>query len=253
MASGGSGVPLARGRRKRQPNSSGAGSTAANTETTGATGRRTRGTSARLWADTGPARDWRDVYRRADPGSPNYRGPRDAITGAPIEPDSLILHFADYDRKRKLYLGTAIPYGLHTRQTDGTGAAGLQKDRLGGARWTPQFSRYMSEVRDELTAEQWARLSEWWAVPYVVDRLRALLGDITVNAVLTVTFRRDAYDEAVKRYQVTRQWLARREREVYREARRLLFGPRGPERERVTTPSGPISESEGPMAASEPA
>jgi hypothetical protein len=96
---------------------------------------------------------------------------RDPLTGEPLRRGTLRIRVRDYDRTRHKDYQTPIPYRLHCRAEEtvdrSQGDVGNLSERLGSNAYAPAFQRYLDE--GQRSEQKQAR--EWWAMPYVLDRL----------------------------------------------------------------------------------
>lgn len=138
-------------------------------------------------------------YRHVQPGvqraTPRpfqpWRGPRDALTGAPVDPThALVVHITSEDRvdnrprradhRAGMRVGpedvTARPLRLHTAQVESAPDAGdLERGALGGHVYSGEMSHYLQSGLDRDRATARADDLLWWRSAYGRGRARAAL------------------------------------------------------------------------------
>lgn len=123
----------------------------------------------------------------------------------------------DYSRWVPRDRADDVPLRMHAHRMAPGPIAHLDAVNYGGSlEWSPEFTRWLSTVVVTALIEDHLPYSRWHESPYVVSRLKALLGDVVVDAVLayqhaTVQVRNAAeraeWDESEYRWQY-QEWAA---------------------------------------------
>jgi hypothetical protein len=142
---------------------------------------------------------------------------RDALTGEPLQRDTLRIVLHAYDPTRPAGRQEPIPTRMHRSRIADNGTP----------EWTAQFARYMRHVMPESLVLLERDYRMWWSVPGIWDHLYARYPDSydAVDAVWWITVKGCDWQETADYYNKTVAWLNRWYSKIQHTARAMLPTP----------------------------
>ena len=169
--------------------------------------------------------------------APSRLIPRDAVTGEPLQTDTVKLLLPDYDQARRSEDRAPIPYAMHTQQVETERRhrdlyAVANTRRLGGTigtfagglRFSPAFGEYIHDVRPADVERMTANWRVWWRNPYLVRGVRKRLGSQVTDALLLLYASGRNYAATAKLVGKPWEWLARHEPRAWQAANKVAQG-----------------------------